>query len=118
MSTTAPVRRSHSTPAPVKVSRLAAARAQAARPAKAPSSSAHGKRYPLAIADTQATNFAGAQLSNTTISDSAGYGVNELYTGALVDFVTTNTFTNVALCKQTTPEESAGTCPTTVTCPP
>lgn len=57
-------------------------------------------------------------ISHTTISDSAGYGINELYYGMPVDFVATNTFANVALCKQTTPAVSYGMCPANVTCPP
>ena len=61
---------------------------------------------------------ASAFITNSTIRDSAKYGINLAYQGTPVDFRPTNTFTNVALCKQTTPQQSDGTCPAVVVCLP
>lgn len=56
-------------------------------------------------------------LKNSTLSDSAGLGVNLAYSGTAVDLMPTNTFTRLASCKQSTPRSSTGACPTTVACP-
>lgn len=58
-----------------------------------------------------------AFLKNSTISDSAGVGVNLAYSGTAVDFMPTNTFTRIATCKQSTPRGPTGACPSTVACP-
>jgi hypothetical protein len=60
---------------------------------------------------------AGALLTNSTIADSQAVGVNLAYTGMPVDFVPTNTFTNVASCKVSYPKPTTGLCPTPVPCP-
>lgn len=58
-----------------------------------------------------------AFVTNSTFADSAGAGVNLAYSGSPVDFLPTNTFTNLADCKVTTPRQSGGACPATVSCP-
>ena len=59
-----------------------------------------------------------AFLTNSTIADSAGLGIDLAYTGQFVDFLPTNTFTDIATCKTSYPrEEPAGGCPATVPCP-
>ncbi|MBS1149964.1 MAG: Fibronectin type domain protein [Myxococcaceae bacterium] len=60
---------------------------------------------------------AGAVLTNSLIADSKGVGVNLAYTGAYVDHVPTNTFTNVASCKVSFPRPTVGVCPSPVPCP-
>jgi hypothetical protein len=57
-----------------------------------------------------------AYLTNSLIADSARDGVDNAYTGTLVDSKATNTFTNVAGCAQTLPRPSVGQCPD-VGCP-
>ena len=54
---------------------------------------------------------------NTLISASAADGINRAYQGTPVDFLPTNTFEQVAGCKQSTPQASDGSCPAQVTCP-
>jgi len=56
-------------------------------------------------------------LTNSTIADSAGYGVDLAYYGTTVDFMATNTFERLATCKQSTPRDAKGACPLGVTCP-
>jgi hypothetical protein len=57
-------------------------------------------------------------VTNTTIADSGFYGIDRGWQGdAVIDFVATNTFTNVPQCKQTYPKPTTGTCPTPVPCP-
>lgn len=59
-----------------------------------------------------------AFLTNSTIADSAGLGIDLAYTGAFVDFLPTNTFTNIATCKTSYPREAPdGGCPASVPCP-
>jgi len=60
---------------------------------------------------------AGAVITNSVIADTAGDGVNLAYTGTSVDQLATNSFTNVASCRQTLPRPAAGGCPATVPCP-
>jgi hypothetical protein len=57
-----------------------------------------------------------AFVTNTTITAGAAYGIDRGYSGALVDFVPTNTF-DVAKCKQSYPRDTNGSCPSTVPCP-
>ena len=56
-------------------------------------------------------------VKNSLIADSAGEGINLAYSGNPVDFLATNTFTNIALCKVSVPRQANGSCPSTVTCP-
>ena len=58
-----------------------------------------------------------AFVTNSTIADSAGVGINLAYQGAYVDFTPTNTFINIAGCKQSTPRQIGGACPSSVSCP-
>lgn len=67
----------------------------------------------LIIGDKPDTAF----VTNTTIEQSAGDGIVRGWTGDLVDFLATNTFTNVARCKQTYPKPSVGVCPAPAPCP-
>lgn len=59
----------------------------------------------------------GAIVQNTTISDSAGFGIMMSYDGAQVPMLDTNTFTNVAGCFQSWPPDSQHTCPKDPPCP-
>lgn len=59
---------------------------------------------------------ASAFLTNSTIADSAGAGVNLAYTGTPVDFLPTNTFSGLAGCKVTYPRPTVGACPTGTAC--
>lgn len=53
----------------------------------------------------------GFAITNTTISDSAGHGVHRGWQGSSTQsFLPTNTFTNVAGCKETLPVPEGGTC--------
>lgn len=54
-------------------------------------------------------------LKNSTIAHSAFFGVDRGWKGAAVDFMDTNTFTDVAKCKQSEP--LADTCPANPGCP-
>lgn len=52
-------------------------------------------------------------LTHSVLSDSAKRGVNLGYYGDPVDFLSTNTFENIAQCKVTTPRPVEGACPET-----
>ena len=56
-------------------------------------------------------------LKNSTISFSAGLGIDLGYSGGPVDFLPTNDVNNTADCKQSYPRPTAGSCPTSVACP-
>ena len=59
-----------------------------------------------------------AFITNSTISDSAAHGIDRGFRDdAKPDFLPTNTFVNVAACKQTYPRDVSGACPTPVPCP-
>ncbi|HEX7602059.1 MAG TPA: hypothetical protein VF316_10655 [Polyangiaceae bacterium] len=58
-----------------------------------------------------------AFVTNSTITNSAGYGVGRAWSGDLVDFVPTNTFAQNATCKESYPRDKNGACPATVPCP-
>ena len=59
-----------------------------------------------------------AFISNTTISDSARHGIDRGWVSdTKTDFTATNTFANVAGCKQTYPANANNSCPATVPCP-
>ena len=60
---------------------------------------------------------AAAFLTNSLIADSKALGVDLAYYGQPVDFLTGNQFVNVASCKVSTPRQTDGSCPSTVTCP-
>lgn len=59
---------------------------------------------------------AGAFVTNTTISQSAANGIERAWTGDPMDFLATNTFTNVQWCRQTYPHPNAGVCPVPAPC--
>jgi len=59
----------------------------------------------------------GEIVTNTAISDCASNGIDRGYQGTPTDFLPTNTFTNVAGCKETYPRPTTGPCPTSVPCP-
>ena len=60
----------------------------------------------------------GAFVTNTTIAYSAGHGIDRGWRDdAKPDFLATNTFTDIAICKQTYPRDTNGACPTPVPCP-
>lgn len=59
----------------------------------------------------------GQFLHDSTISFSAGLGVDLGYNGAAVDFLPTNQFASIADCKQSFPRDANGACPTSVACP-
>lgn len=67
----------------------------------------------ISVWGNQGTAF----VTNSIISDSAGVGINLAYQGATVDFTPTNTFTNIAGCKQSTPRPVSGLCPAAGSCP-
>jgi hypothetical protein len=58
-----------------------------------------------------------AFVTNTTFLAGNGLGVNLAYKGMTFDFLTSNTFTTIVGCKQSTPRNADGTCPTMVSCP-
>jgi hypothetical protein len=60
---------------------------------------------------------AAAFVTNTTMDSSAGDGIVRGWTGTLVDFLATNTFTSVARCNQTFPKPDVGACPDPAPCP-
>ena len=55
-------------------------------------------------------------VTNTLILKSAANGVERAWTGAVVDFVTPNKFTDVAYCRQTFPKPKTGACPDPAPC--
>lgn len=60
----------------------------------------------------------GAFITNTTIVDSATNGIDRGFrSNEKIDFLPTNTFTNVAKCKQSYPRDDNGTCPTAASIP-
>ncbi len=67
----------------------------------------------LIVGGQPATAF----VTNTNIDSSAGDGIVRGWTGELVDLLSTNKFTNVARCNQTSPKPSAGSCPDPAPCP-
>ncbi|MBX3190914.1 MAG: hypothetical protein KF819_28220 [Labilithrix sp.] len=56
-------------------------------------------------------------VTNTTFDSSAGDGVVRGWTGDPLDFLATNTFTNIARCHQTFPRPNVGVCPNPTECP-
>jgi hypothetical protein len=59
-----------------------------------------------------------AFVTNTTIANSAGHGIDRGWRNDLKpDFLATNTFTSVAKCKESYPKNTNGGCPATVPCP-
>lgn len=57
-------------------------------------------------------------ITNTTIVASKTNGIDRRYRStAALDFLPTNTFTDVALCNQTFPPDDEGACPAPVPCP-
>lgn len=59
---------------------------------------------------------AGPFVQSTTISDSAGHGIDRGWKGAGVDFLTSNTFTNIAWCHQSAPHNPNNSCPADTEC--
>jgi hypothetical protein len=60
---------------------------------------------------------ASAFVTNSTIDQSAGEGIVRGWTGPPVDFLPTNTFTNIARCNQTFPKPEGSVCPEPAPCP-
>jgi hypothetical protein len=60
---------------------------------------------------------ASAFITNTTISKSAGDGINHAYSAPLLDLLPSNTFKDVAGCNQTLPRDADGRCPQQGYCP-
>lgn len=60
-----------------------------------------------------------AFITNSTVRQSAGYGIDRGWSSDLAgpDFLPTNTFEAVAWCRQTLPRAAGGGCPGTVDCP-
>jgi hypothetical protein len=59
-----------------------------------------------------------AFLTNSTISNSAGHGVDRGWRNdSKPDFLPTNTFTGIAKCEQSYPKDTNGGCATTAPCP-
>ncbi|MBL9020832.1 MAG: hypothetical protein JNL21_01480, partial [Myxococcales bacterium] len=58
-----------------------------------------------------------SMLTSSLLSDSPKRGVNLAYYGDSVDFVSSNTFENIAGCKVTTPRPEVGICPSSSPCP-
>ncbi len=56
-------------------------------------------------------------VQNSTILASAGAGIDLAYSGNALDFLSGNTFSQVAGCKVTTPRDAKGSCPATAPCP-
>ncbi len=57
-------------------------------------------------------------ITNTLISDSAGHGIDRGWrSDTKTDMLPTNTFTNLAGCKETYPRDASGACPATPPCP-
>lgn len=57
-----------------------------------------------------------AFITSTTISDSAGDGIERGWTGAAIDFAASNTFIDVAWCQQSYPRPDGGACPDPAPC--
>jgi hypothetical protein len=58
-----------------------------------------------------------AFVTNSLFRSSAGLGVNLAYKGMNYDFLSSNTFIGVVGCKQSTPRNQDGSCPSDVSCP-
>jgi hypothetical protein len=56
-------------------------------------------------------------VTDSTIESSAGDGIVRGWTGTPVDFLATNTFTNIARCNQTFPKPEGAVCPNPTECP-
>jgi hypothetical protein len=57
-------------------------------------------------------------ITNTLIADSGWFGIDRGWRkDNVTDFLPTNTFTNVANCRESYPKSAAGACPATVPCP-
>ena len=57
-------------------------------------------------------------ITNTEIRNSARFGIDRGYRSATkASFLPTNTFTNVAACKESYPRDPNGACPGTIPCP-
>lgn len=59
----------------------------------------------------------GSFLKSSTIARSSSHGVFRAWTGAEVDFLQTNTFSDVAGCNQVLPQPPTGRCPDDPPCP-
>ncbi|MBX3206544.1 MAG: hypothetical protein KF764_15830 [Labilithrix sp.] len=60
---------------------------------------------------------AGVFVTHTKIDSSAGDGIVRGWTGDALDFLATNTFTNISRCNQTFPKPSDAVCPSPAPCP-
>ena len=59
---------------------------------------------------------ASAFITSTTISDSAGDGIERGWTGGAIDFTAGNTFIDVAWCQQSYPRPDGAACPDPAPC--
>lgn len=57
-----------------------------------------------------------AFIKNTTFVKSAANGIERAWVGTPVDFLPSNTFTEIAYCRQTYPRPAAGSCPVPAPC--
>jgi hypothetical protein len=77
-------------------------------------------KYPTGTLDAAIRIFGvptSAFVTNSTIGSSKEHGIDRGYrSDTKLDFTATNTFTNVAGCKQTYPADANGACPSTVPC--
>ena len=58
----------------------------------------------------------GEFVTNSSILASAGYGIDRGWSGAVVDFAASNTFTQIARCSQSQPRNADGSCPASAPC--
>lgn len=59
-----------------------------------------------------------AFITNTTIANSAGHGIDRGWSDDVKhDFLTSNTFMSIARCQQSYPRDTNGSCPSAVPCP-
>ncbi len=60
---------------------------------------------------------ASAFITNTTFESSAGDGIVRGWTGEVIDFLPSNTFSGITRCNQTYPQPAAASCPNPAPCP-
>jgi hypothetical protein len=56
-------------------------------------------------------------ITNSTFRSGASYGIDRAWSGSPVDFLSTNTFSGLARCKQSLPRDDLGNRPSSVPCP-
>lgn len=55
-------------------------------------------------------------VTASTITASAGYGIDRGWSGATIDFAAGNTFSQMAICSQSFPRDTNGACPASAPC--